>query len=512
MPSQSDVIEFVRSELQPEDVVTTHVSTVFIGKDRVLKLKRRVKFPFLDFRTLKARKEACAREVEINRRTAPEIYQGVVTVTEAADGTLALDGAGTPVDCLVDMVPFDQSTLFDRLTAEEGGLRRRMIESLADEIARFHDAAPVVEARGGYTGIRAIAENNAASFERLDRESFSADLVAEVTSQTLVRIDAAKEILETRRLSGRVRECHGDLHCRNICLFDGRPMLFDAIEFSPDFSEIDVMYDLAFLLMDLEFRGHRRLASILLNRYLEVGTETSAAFAVLPIFLSMRAQIRAHVGAAIAAAQDDAGRAESELSQARRYLDLSAQYLSPPVPALVAVGGLSGSGKSRLARELAPHVGAAPGARVVRTDVVRKRLAGVHPNDRLGPEGYTNDMTEKTYAAFASEAAETLAAGHSVIMDAVFAHADQRATAAKIASSAGVPFIGIWVDAPEEVRVARVQERTNNVSDANADIAKGQSSYDLGEMTWHVVDSAGSKDETVEAARALFSSFIKGEP
>ncbi len=505
MTEQADVIEFVRAELQPQDLVTTHVSTVFIGNDRVLKLKRAVKFPFLDFRTLAARKEACAREVEINRRTAPEIYKGVVSVTQDADGALALDGEGEVVEYLVDMLPFDQSTLFDRLAAVEGGLKRRMIENLADEIVRFHDAAPVVESRGGYAGIRTIAENNVASFARLDEESFSADLVADVTAKTLARIDDARDTLVARRQSGRVRECHGDLHCRNICLIDGRPALFDAIEFSPDFSEIDVMYDLAFLLMDLEFRGHRRLASILLNRYLEVADETSEVFGVLPIFLSMRAQIRAHVGAAIASAQDDAERAKSELTQARAYLEMAARYLEPPPPMLVSVGGLSGSGKSRLARELSPYVGAAPGARVVRTDVVRKRLAGVHPNDRLGAEGYTNEMTERTYAAFALEAAETLAAGHSVIMDAVFAHADQREAAAEIARAAKVPFVGVWVDAPEAVRVARVQKRKNNVSDADAGIAKRQSGYELGEMTWSTVDSSGSKQATIDAARALFS-------
>lgn len=508
MTEQADVIDFVTDLLAPADVVTTHVSTVVIGKDRVLKLKRAVRFPFLDFTTLDARRKACAREVEINRRTAPDIYKGVVAITREGDGALTLNGDGEPVEYLVDMEPFDQSTLFDRLAAKEKGLRRPVIEKLADEIARFHGEAAVVTWRGGYNGIRAIAENNLQSFARLGGDAFDASTVEVVTAGTLERIDGAEDLLEARREGGRVRECHGDLHCRNICLVDGEPVLFDAIEFSPDFSEIDVIYDLAFLLMDLDYRGHRRLASILLNRYLDIGDETSGMFRALPIFLSMRAQIRAHVGAAIAAAQSDAGKATRELAEARAYLKLSADYLAPPPPVLIAVGGLSGSGKSRLAREIAPFVGAAPGARVVRTDVVRKRLAGVHPNARLDVDGYSAAMTEKTYAAFEEEAWAALAAGQSVIMDAVFARPEQRAAAADVAERAGVPFVGLWVDAPEEVRVARVEARTNNVSDADANIARGQSGYDVGPMDWQTVDSSGSKDETVRLAREILVTAL----
>jgi len=263
------------------------------------------------------------------------------------------------------------------------------------------------------------------------------------------------------------------------------------------------MYDLAFLLMDLDFRGHRRLASMLLNRYLDVGDETVDAFRVLPIFLTMRAQIRAHVGAAIAAAQDDAAARDREMATARAYLDLAGRYLQPSPPRLVAVGGLSGSGKSRLAREIAPYLGRAPGARVVRTDVVRKRCAGVHPNEPLGPDGYTADMTARTYAAFADEAGAALAAGQSVVMDAVFAKPAQRGDAQAVAEAAEVPFTGLWVDAPEAVRVSRVETRTRNVSDATAAVARQQSGYELGAIDWDTVDSSGAKEETVAGALAV---------
>lgn len=482
----------------------THVSVVFLSGTSAFKMKRAVKFPFLDFRALDARRDACEKELAINRRTAPSIYKCVCAVTLDAAG-LQLGGSGAPVEWLVEMLRFDESTLFDRLAGTEGGLRRPMMEDLGDEIARFHGAAEVRTARGGHVGIRLIAENNLQSFTALPPGTFDDAKVARVTSATLAMIDAAGTLLDERRRAGRVRSCHGDLHLRNICLVDGKPTLFDAIEFSDDFSDIDVMYDLAFLLMDLDFRGHRRLASFVLNRYLDVGDETADVFRVLPIFLTMRAQIRAHVGAAIAAAQQEAEARDREQAAAEKYLDLALSYLDAVPPRLVAVGGLSGSGKSRLAREIASSLGLAPGARVVRTDVIRKRLAGVHPNETLGPSGYTAQMTEATYVAFAEQTRASLTAGQSVVMDAVFAKADQRAAAANLAASLGVPFTGMWVDAPEDVRVRRVEGRGRNVSDATAEVARQQSAYDLGTIDWQIVDSAGDKSATVAAANRILA-------
>jgi len=221
---------------------------------------------------------------------------------------------------------------------------------------------------------------------------------------------------------------------------------------------------------------------------------------VLPVFLSMRAQIRAHVGAAIAASQSDPNDAARETVTAQRYLDLAETYLEAASPRLVAVGGLSGSGKSRLAREIAPYLGRAPGARVVRTDVVRKRLCGVHPNDTLGADGYAPDITARTYETFIDQAQAALDTGQCVVLDAVFAKPEQRDGAENLAGTCGVPFDGIWVDAPEDVRVERVASRTRNVSDATVDVARQQSGYDLGKLTWVTVDSAGKKKATVAQA------------
>lgn len=507
---QQETIDFLTAALSENDtppkIITTHISVVFLSGDRVIKLKRAVKFPFLDFRTLEARHEACRREVEINRRTAPTIYKGVLPVTLSSGG-LELDGSGEAVDWVVDMRRFDESLLFDRLAAVDNGLRRPVIEDLADAIAEFHEKADIRGNKGGAGGIRGIAENNIRAFrEQSGAGIFDRVRVDAVTTRTLEMIDDISATLDVRREQGRVRACHGDLHLRNICLIDGKPKLFDAIEFSTDFSDIDVLYDLAFLLMDMDFYDKRRLATFLFNRYLDVSDERPDAYRVLPVFLSMRAQIRAHVGAAIAASQDDDEERDREAETARRYLDLAETYLTPQPPRLVAVGGLSGSGKSRLAREVARYLGRRPGARVVRTDVVRKRLCGVHPNEKLGPAGYVSAMTAQTYAAFMEQAREALENGQCVVMDAVFAKQHERERAEQLAQACSVPFTGIWVDAPERIRLDRVATRGRNVSDVTVEIAEQQSDYDLGDIGWARVDSSGKKKETVREARNILKT------
>lgn len=504
---QRKVIDFLTDALgengAPPKIVTTHISVIFLTGSQAYKLKRAVKYPFLDFTSLEARKDACTKEVEINKRTAPSIYKGVIAITEK-NGAYELGGNGPVRDWLVEMTRFDEDTLFDRLARVERGLRRPMIEDLADVIADFHANAAVKKAGGGAAGIRKIAENNVRAFDQQHETGiFETDRVSALTTKTLEMIDDLSGILDTRRDNGRVRACHGDLHLRNICLVEGKPTLFDAIEFSSDFSDIDVLYDLAFLLMDLDSHDRRRLASFLMNRYLDVGDEDMEAFRVLPIFLTMRAQIRAHVGAAIAVSQSDPAIAARETGAAQRYLDLAETYVQEKPPRVVAVGGLSGSGKSRLAREIASYLGRAPGARVVRTDVVRKRLCGIHPNETLGPEGYTLEVTEKTYEAFLDQAKAALMSGQCVVLDAVFANPAQRRAAAELARSCKVPFTGIWVDAPEEVRVERVMSRKRNVSDVTADVARDQSGYNVGEVDWDMVDSSGKKKETVRQALSI---------
>ena len=288
-------------------------------------------------------------------------------------------------------------------------------------------------------------------------------------------------------------------------MIDGKPVLFDAIEFSRDLAEIDILYDLAFLLMDLEHRRLRPLANVVLNRYLDLMDDT-AGMGCLPLFISVRAAVRAHVSAAVAKTQPSTEQAKSLITEAQTYLSTALATVSSSAPALIAIGGLSGSGKSRLAQQLAPTLGTIPGARIARSDVLRKRLAGVSIHEKLGPEGYTDDMTQKTYEYVFRECEAALGAGQWAIADAVFARPEQRMEIEQLALKLDIPFYGLWLEAPEQTLKARVTSRRHDASDANQKIVEQQTKYDLGIMTWRRIDSAQSMAKTLETAKLLLSS------
>lgn len=511
---QAQVVEFLStpaafgSASGTVDRIETHVSLVFLCGDRVLKLKRAVTFPYLDFSSVEKRRIACEAEVRINTRTAPAIYRGVLAITRGRDGALEMGGDGEPVDWVVHMNRFDEDTLFDRL-AQKGGLNRAMMEDLADAITEFHSQASPEKGAGGRDGLGLIIENNARCFTGTE-DFLKLGNVERLTRLSRQALEDVGDILDRRRAGGRVRHCHGDLHLRNIFLSDGTPTLFDAIEFNLEFAHIDVLYDLAFLIMDLDYRGLRRQANIVLNRYLDStgdGEESAGGLAVLPLFLSMRAAIRSHVDAAQVSVLSDPEKAKTRAVESAQYLEMALAYLEPTTPKLIAVGGLSGSGKSRLARELAPMLGAAPGARVVRTDCIRKRLSGQPLTARLGPDGYTTEMTERTYAAFLKECETALNSRWVTIADAVFASPQERDAVAALANKAGVQFMGLWLEADPEIIRDRVSKRKRNVSDATAQVVEMQLNYDLGEIDWTSVDSSGTREETLKLGLAAIGSL-----
>ena len=460
--NQDDVIAFLsRPETYgisgPVETITTHISQVFLAGERVYKLKRAVRFPYLDFTDPVRRKRACEDELRLNRRTAPNLYLEIATVARADDGTLALDGAGETVDWLVVMRRFDQECLFDRL-AQADKLTRAHIEELAESVSRFHAEAEVDRARGGATAMAAIARD------------LEGGLEAEVAK-------AAAQI-DGRRDAGFVRRCHGDLHLRNIVLLDGRPTPFDCIEFNDDFAVIDVMYDLAFLLMDLEHRDLRELSNALMNRTIDLSGDVEGV-ALLPLFMAIRAAVRASVSKAQGLGDD-----------VHTFTELRSKLMAPSAAVLIAVGGLSGSGKSTLARALAPGIGRPPGALVVRSDTTRKRLAGAGLTERLDTNAYTPESARAVYTAMIAIAKAALEAGHSVVLDAVFAKPEERDAARGLAKGVNVPFHGLWLDTPLAERERRIGGRIGDASDATAEVARAQESYELGRMDWHRLDAA----------------------
>jgi aminoglycoside phosphotransferase family enzyme/predicted kinase len=468
--------------------IDTHASVVFLAGERAYKLKRAVQFDYLDFSTSERRHTLCDAEVRLNRRTAPTLYRGVVAITREDDGSYALAGTGTPVDWLVEMNRFPQEALFDRL-ASAGRLDLELMLPLADAIAALHTSAEQRADHGGKAGMSWVIEGNAAGFAEYGRACLEPSTSYRVTDDSCQELDRRAELLEHRRESGLVRQCHGDLHLRNIVLLDGRPTLFDGVEFNDEISCTDVLYDLAFLLMDLWRRRLPGHANVVWNRYL-METGDLGGVSLLPLFLSCRAAVRAKTSATAAQLQNDAQRRTDLHGLAQEYLAMAEELLHPPRPSLIAVGGLSGSGKSTLALGLAPSVGATPGAVVLRSDEIRKQLCAVPLLERLGPEGYSLKMSERVYATVAERAALTLRGGHSAIVDAVYARREDRHVIEGVAASASVPFAGLWLEAPESVLIARTAQRRNDPSDADANVIRMQSTQDTGEIGWCRIDAS----------------------
>ncbi len=483
----------------------THISLVFLAGSRAYKMKRAVRFDYLDFSTLALRRRYVEAEVRINRRTAPELYLGALAVTRERDGRLALGGSGEPVEWLVEMIRFDASATFDQL-ALHGALGDELLDQTGLAIAAFHHGAEVRTDPGAGAALSELVDVNARQLAAEVGRTFESGAVASLNDRARAAAVRVEGILDARRAAGFVRRGHGDLHLRNICAYQGRPTLFDAIEFDERLAIIDVLFDLAFLLMDLLHRGLRRAANQVFNKYLEV-TRDYDGLAALPIFLSVRAAIRAHVSAAAArtAAAADADRQRGE---ARSYLNLASELLVPAAPRLIAIGGLSGTGKTTQARRLAPDIGPAPGAVVLRSDVRRKQRLGAAETARLGPEGYRPEVTEAVYRELAADAGRVVAAGHGAVADAVFARPDERAAIEAAARASKAGFTGLWLEAPEAQLQARVSARRNDASDADAGVVARQAHYALGSVDWARIDASGAADQV--AARV--ARVVGAEP
>ncbi|MES2342492.1 MAG: AAA family ATPase [Pseudomonadota bacterium] len=461
---------------EPLKRIDTHMSHLFLGETRVYKLKQNRRHPFADMSTTEARRLSCEAELSVNKALAPDLYEAVLPVVRAADGAIRVGGDGEAVDWVVTMRRFPDGALLDEI-ARAGRLTPELVDEAVEAVAAFHAGLPSHPDTGHVADYRKIVEGlrrtEAEGAAALGLQPGSAALFAALEHE-LARLSP---LIEARRRDGWVRRGHGDLHLRNICLFQGRVTPFDALEFDPALATADLIYDAAFLFMDLRARGLDALANLAMNRYWDASGQPEAALALLPLFMALRAAVRMAVAVE-----------SGDLAEAARYRELGETLLRPSPPRLLAIGGLSGTGKSTLARALAPRLPGPCGARLLRTDLLRKALAGVEPTARLSDEAYRRVGRETVYKVQARHAREALAAGACVIADATFREDGPRA---EIQAAAGeAPFTGLWLQAPMEVRVSRVAARHGDASDATPEIAAAQVEPQHLSPAWRVLDAS----------------------
>jgi hypothetical protein len=295
-----------------------------------------------------------------------------------------------------------------------------------------------------------------------------------------------------------VRRCHGDLHLRNVALIDGAPALFDALEFDEAMATGDVLYDIAFLIMDLWERDYEQAANGLLNQYLWEDAEPASikGLALLPLFLSVRAAIRAKV-IGLSLPQLDESQRVRATAEAQRYFSLAEQFLVDKPPKLIAIGGLSGTGKTTVAGMLAARIGRMPGAVHIRSDIERKSMFEVGPTHRLGEAGYTQSANADVYARMRQKTRLALKAGFGVITDAVYVYHEERQGIERIANDLSCDFAGFWLEAPIELRIGRVQDRKNDASDADALYLRRQTDVERDSLSWSRIEASSSVSSVV---------------
>ncbi len=474
----------------------THGALVFLAGEEALKIKRAVRFTYLDFSTLEKRRDVLNREFAINRAFAPELYLGVVPITREANGKLVIGGGGVPVEWALRMRRFDEAHLLSAV-AERGELTPGLCRQIAEAVYAAHlkarvsyPADPAAQYLAILVDVSSALDEDPPILPDTSTKSFGEKAQRE--------IETARAVLQRRAAGGCVRRCHGDLHLSNIVLWKDHPLLFDAIEFDEAIATVDTLYDLAFLLMDLEHRGYREQANAILNRYLWCSNARLdlEGLEVLPAFLALRAGVRAMVNVQRARQVEGEARAAA-VAVAQGYVETALRLLEPRRACLVSVGGLSGTGKSTLAAALAPKLGRAPGALHLRSDIVRKSLFVANETDRLPADAYTREVTERVYALLCEMAECALKTGHAVVADAVYANPRERETIEEVARRTGVDFCGLWLDAPAELLKSRVDARRGDASDATSAVVEQQLGYNLGDMRWIRVDAGGTAEATL---------------
>ncbi|GAB4541035.1 MAG: bifunctional aminoglycoside phosphotransferase/ATP-binding protein [Pleurocapsa sp.] len=456
---------------EPIELVQTHISYVFLTGEYAYKVKKAVNFGFLDFSDLDKRKHFLAEEIRLNQEIAPELYLEVLPITQEGDKFI-LDGAGEAVEYVGKMRQFPQDNLFSNLF-ERGELPIELMAKLGKIVAQFHSQAATndyITSFGSVENIKAAFDENYQQTETYIGTVQTQQQYDETQAFTNNFFATQEALFKSRRDSHKIKECHGDLHLKNICLWQDKIQLFDRIEFNEPFRFVDVMYDVAFAVMDLEARGRKDFANAFLNTYLEQ-TGDWEGLPLLPLYLSRQAYVRAKVTSFLLGDPNipDAVKQDAQKT-AKEYYRQAWQYTQHQPGKITLMSGLSGSGKTTVATEMARQTGAIH----IRSDAVRKHLAGIGLDETGGNEIYTPEMNQKTYDRLLELGLMAATAGFPVILDAKYDRVALRQPAIEAAKSHNLEVEIINCVAPTAVLRDRLNQRSGDISDATADLIDAQ--------------------------------------
>ncbi|MBI3860572.1 MAG: AAA family ATPase [Planctomycetia bacterium] len=470
--SEPSAYPFATTEIE---VCQTHISAVFLAGDFAYKVKKPVKLSFLDFSTLERRRHFCDEEVRLNRRLAPDVYLGVVPVT-CSEGRAAFEGAGETIDWAVKMRRLPEAaTLEQRVLRNEIGPND--VARLAVRLAQFHKAAARSEHIASFGRCEVVARNileNFAVAEPMTGRTISSAVRSRLTALTEAALRDLQPLIDARSAGGVTCDTHGDLHLDHVYLFPQETppadlVIVDCIEFNERFRYTDPVADMAFLAMDLEFHGRRDLSAAFTHAYLAASADDEGR-RLLPLYLSYRAAVRGKVdGLQLAEPEIPQAARDKALVRARGHWLLALNALEEPGKraCLVLVGGLPGTGKSTLAANLASSAG----FQVLRSDVVRKELAGLAPDaparDEFGKGLYTRESTDRTYVECLRRAESLLFDGQRVIVDATFLEEPRRRPFFEMALRSGMPALFLVCEADETTVRSRLATRRGDASDAD---------------------------------------------
>jgi aminoglycoside phosphotransferase family enzyme/predicted kinase len=472
----------------------THGALVGVGGNIAIKVKKPVAFPYMDYSTPEKRRVLCHREMTLNQRTAPHLYREIRMIAQDAAGGLFFtsESNDTVVDYAIVMNRFDDHTLL----SEQSFFSDDLCGRLAATIATFHKAEPALSGIDGYAMMVGVVMGNDGCFGAYGK-ALPRTQTKTLMEKCLATLGHHKDLLEKR--SGTfIKQCHGDLYLKNIYVdTDGQPVLFDCIEFNDAFAQIDTGYDLAFLLMDVLYRGMSREAFLLRHLYIQKTGDVDALI-LLPVFMAIRAAIRSHVSVAIAQGIEDPAAKKIFLTDAQTYLDLALSLVSGKRGNVTAFGGYSGSGKTTLARAFAQKTGAV----LLSSDDLRKHMHGVAVTETLPESAYTPEKSQAVYDRLYELAVALAQTGQNVVLDATFLLSSGREALAAQLEKEAIPFRGFWVEAPDDVAEASLARRVGDASDATTEIRRQQKNQNVGPLTWARLPGHGSTETILQGIAA----------